>query len=40
MKSKIKSLATKIPKPKKPSHKVAYALAMKLMDEMDDTEKF
>jgi len=40
MKSKITILATKTPKPKKPSPKAAYLLAVKLMAEMDGTERF
>jgi len=40
MKSKIKSIATKTQKPKKPSPKAAYLLAVKLMAEMDGTERF
>jgi len=40
MKSKIKSLATKTPKPKNPTSKAAYLLAVKLMAEMDGTERF
>lgn len=39
MKSKIKTLAT-VKKPKRPSPKAAYLLAVKIMAEMDDTEKF
>jgi len=38
MKSKIKSIAT--PKPKKPSPKAAYLLAVKLTQEVGDTEMF
>jgi hypothetical protein len=40
VKSKIKSLATKTPKPKKPTSKAAYVLAVKIMAEMDVTERF
>lgn len=36
----IKSLATKTPKSKNPSPKVAYVLAVKLVAEMDGTERF
>lgn len=40
MKSKLTTLATKTPKPKKPSPKAAYLLAVKLMAEMDGVEMF
>ena len=40
MKPKITTLATKTPKPKKPTPKAAYVLAVRLMAEMDGTEKF
>jgi len=36
----IKSIATKTPKPKKPTSKAAYVLAVKLMAEVDGTERF
>ena len=40
MKPKITTLATKTPKPKKPTSKAAYVLAVKIMAEMDVTERF
>jgi len=40
MKSKIKSIATKTQKPKKPTSKAAYVLAVNVMAEMDGTERF
>jgi len=36
----LKSLPTKKPKPKKPTSKAAYVLAVKLVAEMDGTERF
>ena len=40
MKSKLKTIATPKPKQKRPNPKAAYLLAVKLLAEMDDTEKF
>lgn len=40
MKSKLKTIATPKPKPKKPKPKAAYLLAVKIVAEVDDTEKF
>lgn len=40
MKPKITTLATKTQKPKKPTSKAAYFLAVKIMAEMDVTERF
>lgn len=40
MKSKLKNMATPKQKPKKLPSKAAYPLALKLMAELDETEKF